>query len=98
MNEMLQVPITINASQVAKLTAIGSQAAEAFPSRAGSQQTSELSWAVLAAFQVLLARYSRQEDVTIGTTQKAGDHEAKFFRLAKLLFVVSGMQQKLQQI
>ena len=40
-----------------------------------SSRKSELSWSVLAAFQVLLARYSRQEDLTIGTTKSVGDPE-----------------------
>lgn len=70
-----QVPLSLPREQVTKLAAIGHDSATQVVPHAS--RTSELSWAVLAAFQVLLARYSRQEDVTVGTTKAAGDTEVR---------------------
>ena len=52
----LQVSVSLPAEQVAKLAAIGQDAsASLFPDTAVSRSC-KLSWVVLAAFQVLLAR------------------------------------------
>lgn len=72
---LAQVPLSIPAEHARELATIGNAGAAGVFPVAHSNRRSELSWAVLAAFQVLLYRYSRQDDITIGTPKTAGADE-----------------------
>ena len=75
----LQVPLTISENIASKLSLIGQKAA----ARTHQGERCDASWPTLAAFQVLLGRYSRQEDITIGVPATASGKEVQTSPLFK---------------
>lgn len=75
-----QVPFVLSVDVVSKLKAIGEAAAP----RVQPGQ-SQAQWPVLAAFQILLSRYSRQDDLTIGVPATAAGKEASLLAFAHTL-------------
>lgn len=67
------MPFSLPAELVEKLSEIGCEASGSAISPEGRRIG--LSWATLAAFQVLLGRYSRQDDITIGVPAVLGGKE-----------------------
>lgn len=71
---ILKVPLTLSRGLVSKLETIGGKV---LAHLSGSQKGSAL-WPTLAAFQILLSRYSRQDDITIGVPSTHSGKEVCF--------------------
>lgn len=68
---LIQVPLILTADTVSDLSAIGRQ----FGPQTHQGIKCDALWPTLAAFQVLLGRYSRQDDITVGIPAVGGGKE-----------------------
>lgn len=77
---ILQVPLILPVEIVSKLSAIGGGVA---PYAHQGRQCNAM-WPTLAAFQILLSRYSRQDDITIGVPGTAEGKEVRKMNTFKM--------------
>ena len=69
--------MTLDSSIVNRLAVVARNALFTGDTGAAARKA-ELMWVVLAAFQVLLQRYSRQDDLTLGTPTTIHGNEVGF--------------------